>query len=60
MGGNYALPGAPEGNATIAWGNQGADREVKQVALTRGPAPTVLMAALFKCPLAEWDPWYTP
>jgi hypothetical protein len=26
----------------------------------RGSAPTVLTAALFPCPLAEWDPWYTP
>jgi hypothetical protein len=25
-----------------------------------GPAPTVLTAVLFPCPLAEWDPWYTP
>jgi hypothetical protein len=30
------------------------------VALTRGPAPTVLTAALFPCPLAKWDPCYTP
>jgi hypothetical protein len=30
------------------------------MALTRGPAPTVLTAALFPCPLAEWGPWYTP
>jgi hypothetical protein len=30
------------------------------VAFTKEPAPTVLTAALFPCPLAEWDPWYTP
>jgi hypothetical protein len=34
--------------------------EAKQVAFTRGPAPIVLIAALFPCPLNEWDPWHTP
>jgi hypothetical protein len=48
-----------EGDTTIARGNQNADREAKQVALTGGPAPTALTAALFPCPLAEWDPLYT-
>jgi hypothetical protein len=52
--------GHQKGDATIAWGNQKADREAKQVAVTRGPAPTVLTAALLPRPLAEWDPWYTP
>jgi ribonuclease HI len=47
-------------DATFAQGNQKVDKEAKQVAFMRGPAPTVLMAALFPCPLAEWDPWYTP
>jgi hypothetical protein len=42
-----------KGDATIAQGNRKADKEAKQMALTRGPAPTVLMAALFPCPLAE-------
>jgi hypothetical protein len=28
--------------------------------LMREPAPTVLVAALFPCCLAEWDPRYTP
>jgi hypothetical protein len=32
-------------NATIAQGNWKADKEAKQVALMRGPAPTVLRAA---------------
>jgi hypothetical protein len=45
---------------TIAEENQKADREAKQAALTRGPAPTALMAALFPYPLTEWDPQYTP
>jgi hypothetical protein len=40
-------------DATIAQGNQKADRDVKQADLMMGPAPTVLMAALFPCPLAE-------
>jgi hypothetical protein len=60
MGGSSTLPRAPEGDATIAQGNQKADKEAKQVALTRGPAPAVLTGALFPCPSAEWDPWYTP
>jgi hypothetical protein len=30
--------------------------EAEQAALTRGPAPNALMAALFPCPLAEWEP----
>jgi hypothetical protein len=34
--------------------------EAKQAALMRGPSPTVLMAALFPSPLAEWDAQYTP
>jgi hypothetical protein len=46
--------------AAIALGNQKADKEAKQAALTRGPTPTVLMAALFPGPLAEWDPQYIP
>jgi hypothetical protein len=37
-----------------------SSKEAKQVALTRGPAPTVLTSALFSCSLAEWDPWYIP
>jgi hypothetical protein len=49
-----------KGDATIAWGNKKSGKKAKQVALMRGPAPTVLMAALFPCPLAEWDPRYTP
>jgi hypothetical protein len=44
----------------FSWGNWKADKEAKKVALTRGPAPSLLMAALFPCPLAEWEPWYTP
>jgi hypothetical protein len=48
-----------KGDATIAWGNQKADREAKQAALMRGPAPIALTTALFPCPLAEWDPQYT-
>jgi hypothetical protein len=52
--------GHKKGDATNARGNQKADKEAKQVALTRGPAPTVLRAAMFPCPLAEWDPQYTP
>jgi hypothetical protein len=49
-----------KGDATIAQENQKADKEAKQVALTRGPALIVLTAALFPCPSAEWDPQYTP
>jgi hypothetical protein len=56
----YIAEGTKREMWPIAWGNREADREAKQVALTRGPAPTVLMFALFPCPLAEWDPWYTP
>jgi hypothetical protein len=52
--------GHQKGDATIAPGNQKADKEAKHVALTKGPAPAVLTAALFPCPLAEWDPQYTP
>jgi hypothetical protein len=52
--------GHQKGAATIVQGNQKADKEAKQVALTRRPAPTVLTAVLFSCPLAEWDLRYTP
>jgi hypothetical protein len=52
--------GHQKGDATIAQGNWKADREAKQMALVRGPVLTVLMAALFPCPLAEWFPWLTP
>jgi ribonuclease HI len=52
--------GHQKGDETIAQGNGKAQREAKQVALTRVPAPAVLTAALFLCPLAEWDSWYTP
>jgi hypothetical protein len=45
---------------TIVGGNWKVGREAKQVALIRGPSPTVLTAASFPFPLAEWDPWYTP
>jgi hypothetical protein len=34
-------------DVTIAQGNQKTEKEAKQVVLTRGPVPTVLMAALF-------------
>jgi hypothetical protein len=51
--------GHQKGDATIAWGNQKADKKAKQMAPMRGPAPTVLTAALFPCPLAEWDARYT-
>jgi hypothetical protein len=57
MGGSYTLLRAPKGDAQ---GNWKADREVKQAAFMRGPAPTALTSALFPCPLAEWDPQYTP
>jgi hypothetical protein len=60
MGGNCALPRAPEGDTTIAQGNWKADREVKQVTCTRESVPTVLTAVLFPCPLDEWDPQYIP
>jgi ribonuclease HI len=52
--------GHQKGDATIAQGNRKADREAKQVAFMRIPAPAVLTVALFPCPLAEWDPWYSP
>jgi hypothetical protein len=39
--------------------NWKAEREAKQAALMRQPAPTALITALFPCLLAEWDPWYT-
>jgi hypothetical protein len=52
--------GHQKGNVTIAWENWKADREAKQAALMRIPALDVLAAALFPCPLAEWDPCYTP
>jgi hypothetical protein len=60
MGGSYTLLSAPEGDATIAWRNWKADKEVKQAAFMRGPAPAILMVTLFLCPLPEWDPQYTP
>jgi hypothetical protein len=41
-------------------GETGKVTEAKQVAFLRGSAPTVLTAALFPYPLAEWDPWYIP
>jgi hypothetical protein len=59
MGGNYTLLRAPEGRYNNCLGKWKADRGAKQVALTGKPAPTVLMADLFPCPLAEWDPQYT-
>jgi hypothetical protein len=40
MGGSYTLLWAL-GDATIAWGNWKADKEAKQVALTRGLTPVV-------------------
>jgi hypothetical protein len=45
---------------TISQGNWKADKEAKQVALTREPAPTFLTAALFPCPLDKRDSQYTP
>jgi hypothetical protein len=42
--------GHQKGDAAIARGNQKADREAKQAALTRGPAPTVLAAACSHAP----------
>jgi hypothetical protein len=49
-----------KGEATIAWGNQKAERESEQEVLMRGPVLSVLTAALFPYSLAEWNPWYTP
>jgi hypothetical protein len=49
-----------KGDTTIAKGNWKTDREAKNVSLMREPAPTVLMASLFPCPLAKWDPQCTP
>jgi hypothetical protein len=51
--------GHQKGDATIAWGSQKADKEVKQTAFMRGLTPTALTTALFPCPLAEWDQKYT-
>jgi hypothetical protein len=48
------------GNKTLAWGNLKANRETKHTALMREPAPTALTAALFLCPLIEWDPKCMP
>jgi hypothetical protein len=42
--------GRQKGDTTIAWENRKADKEAKQAALTRGPAPTALTAALSHVP----------
>jgi hypothetical protein len=52
--------GHQKGDATVAWGNHKADKEAKQAALLRRPAPTALITPLFPCALAEWNPKYTP
>jgi hypothetical protein len=44
---------------TAVWGNQKADREAKQAALTVGQISASLIAALFLCPLSESDLQYT-
>jgi hypothetical protein len=44
---------------TAVLGNGKADREAKQAALTGEQTSASLAAALFPCPLSEWDSWYT-
>jgi hypothetical protein len=44
---------------TAIWENQKADREAKGAGLIGGQTSASLTAALFLCPLSEWDPWYT-
>jgi hypothetical protein len=55
----HTLLRAPEGGDDSCSGNQKADREAKWAAFPRGQTSVSLSAALFLCPLSEWDPWYT-
>jgi hypothetical protein len=59
MSSSHALQGDQKGKTAVIQGNQKADREAKQAALIKGQTSASPTAALFPCPLSEWNPWYT-